>query len=564
MSVSIYKGQCVVVFGTASLQRYIFQSNRLKENVGASYLAKCCFEENLVEAVKEAGYTIITEDWEKYEKHAWNENNDLPPTIQPETGKAVTVIYIGGGNAAMLCKDRTIANKVVRTWSRGLIENAPGLRVTVGYGEVKDSLAQAYREALYGKTESTSEQAYYEASNDLVSCEEALPFGSALGSLPVVRTCISTGFPASKRSGEPDERNQWISRVTDCKRKAAENAITAELKTVLKNGQRFPIDLDKLGGSEGQSYIAVVHADGDGMGKRRNEVIDARQNDAEFLHNLRAFSASVSSQSLKALRATLVHLQEALPRLKTDLSVDTLKILPIRPIVYGGDDLTFVCDGRLGLNLAALYLQEFSKRKIRVLDGWESMSACAGVAIVPRKFPFAQAYNFADDLCKAAKKRRRDGDRERSWSDKDPSSWLDFHLIQEGATKSITALRDEQYRSLEGARLHKRPYQVTIGNDDSVEIFEDFQWDNFVEILKIFQSSEWPRNRAKGLLQTLTQGANATQRFVVFTKSGGVELPPSKESSTGWSGGDRRDRTTPYFDPLEVLDFYLEVKSTTE
>ena len=40
MSTSLYNGQCIVVLGTVSLQRYIFQSNRLKENIGASYLVK--------------------------------------------------------------------------------------------------------------------------------------------------------------------------------------------------------------------------------------------------------------------------------------------------------------------------------------------------------------------------------------------------------------------------------------------------------------------------------------------------------------------------------------------
>ena len=34
-------------------------------------------------------------------------------------------------------------------------------------------------------------------------------------------------------------------------------------------------------------------------------------------------------------------------------------IFPLRPIVFGGDDLTFVCHGRIGLALAARYLQYF-------------------------------------------------------------------------------------------------------------------------------------------------------------------------------------------------------------
>ena len=232
------------------------------------------------------------------------------------------------------------------------------------------------------------------------------------------------------------------------------------------------------------------------MGERLNEVIEADQDDPTFLHNLRVFSASVSYQSLQSLIATLKSLQGALGSLKRDLSVNTSKFFPLRPIVYGGDDLTFVCDGRLGLNLAALYLQEFAKRKVSVLGKWESMSACAGVAIVPTKFPFAQAYNFADDLCKEAKKRRRDEDSE--WNDKDPGSWLDFQIIQEGATRSVTALRDAEYHSLEGAKLHKRPYQVMTENGNSVEIVEKFQWNDFVEILKEFRSAACPATVPKG------------------------------------------------------------------
>ena len=67
--------------------------------------------------------------------------------------------------------------------------------------------------------------------------------------------------------------------------------------------------------------------------------------------------------------------------------------------MYGGDDLTFVCDGRLGLDLAAFYLKEFSRGTIKVCGEDKSVDACAGVAIVPTKFPFASAYHFAEELC---------------------------------------------------------------------------------------------------------------------------------------------------------------------
>ena len=482
--------------------------------------------QGLVEAIKQAGCTVDTNAWDAYIA-----NPSMSPSEKPVgTTEDVNLIYVGGGNAALLCKNRDVARKAVSAWSRKLLENAPGLRVAVGYADVKKSLAKGYRAAL----------------DDLARCEEARPFGSTLYGLPIVRTCTTTGLPASVNSQEGDG---WISQSAASKRKqvgsernpgVAQKAIRQEFKSVLKQEQHFAIELDKLGGRKGESNIAVVHADGNEMGKYLIDVVNSAGDDADFLHHIRAFSASVSRLSQNALKETLQYLQKALPSLKGDLSLEDKKIFPLRPIVYGGDDLTFVCDGRLGLDLAAFYLKAFSRGTIKVCGEDIPIDACAGVAIVPAKFPFARAYHFAEELCGSAKLYRREK--------KLPGSWLDFQIIQEGVTRSISALRAAQYRSFEGQTLHERPYQVPG------------KWDDFVAILKEFQSSRWPRSRAKGLLQILAQGPAATQRFIAGAQWRDMKLPSSEVSDTGWTGDDPPDRTTPYFDPLEALDAYLEVK----
>ena len=543
MSTSCYAGQCVVVLSAASLQQYIFQSNRLKENIGASFLAKRCLEKDLITAIQQSNYRGATTVWDTYNDGASDQCDSIPqPKNSVDTNADVNLIYVGGGNAALLCKNRDIANEVVQAWSRELLTLAPGLRVIVGYGEITDSVAAAYRVAL----------------EDLIHCEEALPFGATLGRLPVVRNCTSTGLAASRRSQELYEINQWISESAACKRQATdENNATNEINSVLKEGQKFAIKPENdLGGSEGQSYISVVHADGNGMGDLLNRVIDADQSDNEFLHNLRSFSASVSHQSLQALLATLQHFQSVLPRLKEDLAVDITNVFPIRPIVFGGDDLTFVCDGRLGLHLAAYYLREFAGRDIIVLGESEPVDACAGVAIVSTKFPFAQVYHFADELCGLAKKHRR----EQNYSN---GSWLDFQIIQAGVTSSITELRDTQYHSLErGHRLDNRPYEILKEATEEPE-----GWDAFLQILQKFQSEQWPRSRAKGLMHALAQGPTATKHFVEGAKWRGKLLPRYNGMlpttyETGWTPID----TTPYFDPLEALDFYIAIdeKDTEE
>lgn len=522
--------QCLAVFGTVSIQRYIFQSNRLKENIGASYLAKHWFDGGLIGAIRQTNTSVSTTIWDAYIEDA----SMSLPDVSVDLSKDVNVVYIGGGNAALLCKSREIVNNIVRSWSRTLLKEAPGLRVAVGYGEIGNSLAETYRTAL----------------DNLNLCEEALPFGSTLSSLPVVRTCAATGLPASLLSREPGNVDEWISQAADSKRQQvgsqnnpgdAQEAITEEFKSILEDEQRFAIELDRLGGNEGESHIAVVHADGNEMGTRLIDVVNDAEGDDDFLHHLRSFSASVSRLSKSALEETLRYFQDSLP-------LEGLRgfkgIFPLRPIVYGGDDLTFVCDGRVGLHLAAYYLKEFAKGKIKVLGEPQSVDACAGVAIVPTKFPFAQAYDFADALCGLAKAHRRE-------KGSSSGSWLDFQIIQEGVTQSIAALRDTQYRSFEEQILHTRPYQVPGS------------WDNFTAILQKFQSQGWPRSRAKGLLQVLTQGPTATKRFIEGTQWRNIVLPDvsgidANAKTTGWTGGTDSEKTTPYFDPLEALDFYLK------
>ena len=193
MSNSCYTGQCVVVFGAASLQRYIFQSNRLKENIGGSYLAGYWLGDGLVEATGA--------DRTKWDKYAVEDPRRDPLENPVVKDKDINVIYVGGGNAALLCKDRNTAEQAVRTWSRKVLEDASGLRLVVGYSEVSKGklLAGAYQDAL----------------ENLSRCEEALPFGAALHGLPVVRRCISTGLAASEYRSDPDG---WISQAAVCKR----------------------------------------------------------------------------------------------------------------------------------------------------------------------------------------------------------------------------------------------------------------------------------------------------------------------------------------------------------
>ena len=456
------------------------------------------------------------------------------------------VIYIGGGNAALLFRDIGTAKCGVYAWSKELLDKAPGLRVAVGHAEVDPEAADGISKA------------YKDAVKVLEACSEALPLGSPLLALPVSLTCSTTGLPASCLY-----KGEYLSSESMRKREAvgdrknpgdALERVNSEFEEVLgsegSDGRlEFPLDFEELGGKKGESHIAVVHADGNGIGTLLNEVIANPSGDDEtFLGHVREFSASVARVARDAFQQTLVVLKGALPDLEDrGLSLQD-KIFPVRPIVYGGDDLTFVCDGRLGLPLAAAYLERFAGRTVDVNGVKERVDACAGVAVVPTKFPFARACRLAEELCASAKRARRE---ERVKNPDSPASWLDFQIVLSATGGSLDQIRSRQYVAATGDELHLRPWPMGGG------------WSEFVKSLEHF-TGEWPRSRAKGLLGALAGGPEETEIWLELARSRGYTLPASEDvqaQQRGWGGGSSPGRRTPYFDPLEALDFYMDIGS---
>lgn len=454
------------LFGTVSIQSYVFGSNRLKENAGASYLAACALDH-----------------WSRH------------------PGK----IYVGGGNAAVEF-DCDPGDEIFE-WSRTWLQNAPGLRVTAACVPITGSLQDAYRQAQRQLAES-----------------ENAAFGAELEALPVVRTCPSTGGPAGLREG-----SEWLSYEAKRKRDGFERA-EARLATdfSLPDNYRFPRDLSDLGTREGASQVAIVHADGNGIGKELKRIVDRKYEggDEAFRTALSAFSVDLTATARTAFRKTLNTLpiaqlyEDNEIGLAWEVEGENKKLFfPVRPIVYGGDDLTFICHGRLGLALAWRYLSEFAQASK------SKFTACAGVVIMPGKFPFARGYELATELCLNAKKKR--GTR--------GGSWLDFHILKEGS---------------EGSLKHARAsFQADVGRPYKI----GGTWDEFETAWTGFRSDAWARNRAKHLYEGWSRSPDDGEAIVNFLQGRGVALPLREES-----------KRPICFDALDALDFHIRPKWTAE
>ena len=175
------------------------------------------------------------------------------------------------------------------------------------------------------------------------------------------------------------------------------------------------------------SKVAVIHIDGNGVGAVMRRLSEAmgRVDEADFSR-----AVGCSRNDADALRRFVLTVNDRLDRAVTrafaEAWADVAKwaeadigptgqkftVVPVVPVILGGDDVTVFTSGDYALPFAAAYLERYERatesdvllRHLGREEGTGPMTAAAGVAVVRRDFPFHVAYNLAERLVGEAKK----------------------------------------------------------------------------------------------------------------------------------------------------------------
>lgn len=553
------------VLDTTGIQDYIFCSNRLRENIGASFLVEQATEEWVKEALRDLGTELNQAI--HIPKH---DSLSAKPYIE-EDKLAAELVYAGGGNTVLLFACPKYAERFTQILSKRVLEKAPGLNLVVAH--------KAFDWDEFGSLKSTVDHLL---EKDLARKKrERVPSAPLLG-LGVTAVCTSTQLPAKNTSDEyldADEEDHYlISREVEAKieavkpkNKAVKSANEALIEKFAgafnQDTYEFPYRTDQLGRSEGDSsYVAVVHADGNGMGDRFRKYGEGKPN-RQYIIDMRELSQSVNNAGINALKTVIRAIDDSIEEglfignfgtfdLKPIKQGKGKYYLPFRPLVYGGDDVTFVCDGRLGLELAAIYLQAFEKEK--------NFTACAGICVVKTHYPFARAYKLSEELCRKAKKFIPEERERLGESDDYNFSALDWHFAASGLLGSIKEIRQREYQVAGNLTLTMRPIRLKQYDDC------DSQWriwSDFSNVVRYFNgefdeiegNETWKdkRNKVIALREVLRQGRQKTKQFM--SAYGIKNLPPFPQApgmeQEGWF-----ENTCGYFDAIEAMEFYLSLK----
>lgn len=264
-------------------------------------------------------------------------------------------------------------------------------------------------------------------------------------------------------------------------------------------GWEYPAQFTELAGKD--NFIAVVHIDGNGMGKRVESIYEKCLDWNDCCRSLRRFSEGIQMDFEAAFRETV-----------EEVVLGYAKVypphLPIRPVILAGDDVCFVTAGRIGLECARIFLEKLSVKENCEQPGMP-YAACAGVTLIHQKFPFHQAYALAEELCSSAKRygaeRKEDG----------TLSVMDWHIEFGQMKEGLSALR-EDYITEDGNRLELRPVTVVVPDRQAEEKTDVRTYDFFKAMCLAMQGERGKvaRGKIKQLRSAFKQGKLESRFFM--------------------------------------------------
>lgn len=481
-----------ILFDTMSIQKFVFGSNKLVDNLGASYII-----EHIYDGLKE--------------------NDELK------------IGYVGGGNALYFTNGSMQAKRIIKTFTTEILHKYPGVTLAVAIDDNCPFTTSDYSNKIQKLFKKLRENK-----------GKFLPV-NVLPSHGINAPCRFSSF-SSEVIEEKKGEFLLISSVTASKRIMAQKARKQEQSLLHEAGMSdfsFPDEFDDLGQKKGEdSHIAVVHIDGNGFGQVFIN-LNSLEETKSLSHDVKKAVRTAFIDTLKNYKLHEESFQDIIDQ-------SGKKTLPIRPIILGGDDVTFVCHGKLGIWFAEKFMKSFNSNLI-FNDSNRPYSSCAGIAIVKTKYPFYRAYQMAEELCKSAKKKSRDNNG---------GNYIDFQFAFSGLGNTLKEIRDYQYSfKNEQVLLLKRPYSIDTTNYDSGSDFSQVKkW------AKRLQET-LPNSKIKDLREILDKDISSRKQFIEHLKN---QHPKSvTNESEGFSEVFGKDNNAeaiiskyPFFDMIELLEIY--------
>lgn len=483
------------------IQSFIFKTSKLKEIVGASEIIE----------------NLCTRFFRKILDRRYNENNS---------------IVEAAGNIKYIFDNKEDAEFLVARFPREVMKYAPGITISQAIQKIDNHVTY----------------------NDMIKLEDKLKAQRNKQIRPLDLGLLIT--ERSRRTGEvgSEYKKEVLDKASAIKAKQNEIATYKLVGRILGQSiqkENIFFDLAELKSKENNhSFIAIIHADGNGLGKLIQQLGQQLEKlfPEEVAEGYRQFSKVISIASENAVKDALLKVQESHPNFK------------FRPIILGGDDLTIICEAQGSIDFTHHFLQAFeenTKSQIKERLGKYNLptthlTACAGIVYAKANYPFHYSIALAESLCAEAKKVAK--------SMPETESCYLFHKIQSSFVGSFNEIKKRELTAINNngnkIELSFGPYFI---NSDT-QMLNKAQSAELIDNLNKFITEDVPLSQLRKWISELYNDFNAAddlmERIIKVlndkkkkTSYGTIRLENLKTESLS---------CTPVYDLLLLSSFYLK------
>jgi hypothetical protein len=312
---------------------------------------------------------------------------------------SVHLVTAVSGVAILLAGDRAHAREIIRNVTSRALTDAPGLIVHGAISRLNALDGAGFADALSAS-----------AVRLAVLRSDTGDGAAADLMLPLVAPCPSTGRPSSgllDRRGAGPASDFVLTveghRLRDAAFRRMVRLTFGDSDSTDRHARDMADFMETVDDPESEDarWMAVVHADGNGIGAMFFGLAEelAEQSDViAAADRFAAVSRAVDRAAIEALRAAV-----------TTVAASQGGAIPVvLPLVCAGDDLTLLADADRALDLTVAYAEEFEART-RSSDVIPSggLTVGSGVAITKPRHPIVFGLHLAESLATSAKQAAR-------------------------------------------------------------------------------------------------------------------------------------------------------------
>lgn len=455
------------------IQKFILGTGKLKEMVGGSELIESVFKDFLHEWCEDNGYSLIDDQ-----------------ITEPPTEKQIVVAQNNAGEAHLIFSDKKISKNFLTEFGMSVITEYPGLPVYGASAECKwskDSVDEA-RQIVKNKIDMCRSS---EMSSTGMPC---LPFciPAKLDGLPSLsKTCEKwdDGKKIHENVSLPSATKRYKKLIRKAEQRLTESLTNRDNPLFAPKGYewKWPSDLEELLKGEDSDRIALIHMDGNDLGKVLQEKLrevakqkkrgskDKSERYEKQLRKMRKFSEFIEKSTHAAFDAAVKKvLKFVYPEASEtedsnfDPTEDTKPlIVPLRPCVLGGDDVTVI----VRADLALLFVAEFIKTFEDVTQKSDRLSMGVGMVIANKGYPFLKAFNLAESLLENAKNRTKNQPRDER------ASSIDYLVITNDVQRELGDIRSAISVADDNSILTGKPFYLSgskASKNPGLQRFDEF------------------------------------------------------------------------------------------